>query len=158
MVMTNGIKKGKGGERELLNILQGQLDLVFLRRGYQPPELKRTGYQQSDNGGYDITGLDWLALEVKRCETLNLDAWWGQAKAQAKLGQAAVLAYRQNHKPWRFRLVGFLKVNEGRALRMLADVNLSTFLEWVRLRCESELDDFEAKRSFKWYPAALPSC
>jgi hypothetical protein len=141
--VTNGIKKGKAAERELLNILQGGLDEVYLRRGYAPPELKRTGYQQSDGGGYDITGLDWLALEVKRCEQLQLDAWWTQAKGQAKHGQVPVLVYRQNRKPWRVRMVGMLQVCNVRALRMLADINLATFLTWVKMRCEAEIDAFE---------------
>jgi hypothetical protein len=141
--MTNGIQKGKAGERELLNLLQGAINEVYLRRGYQPPELKRSGYTQSDGGGCDVMGLDWLAIEVKRCERLELADWWIQAKKQAKHGQIPVLIYRQSRKPWRVRMCGLLQVCNARALRMLADINISTFLAWLKMRCEADLDAFE---------------
>jgi hypothetical protein len=143
--MSNpGKQKGDRGERELLQAMQELLNAVHASRGYQAPQLQRTGYQQSGDGGYDIAGLPWLALEVKRCEDLRLAEWWKQAKQQARPGQVAVLGYRQNRKPWRFRIVSLLQVKDNRALRVLADINLETFFEWVRLRCGAEIDAYEA--------------
>ena len=81
--------KGKGGEREFAKLLQEGLGIEFNRN-----------LDQVRNGGYDLVGLDKLAIEVKRCETLCIPAWWRQAISQAKEGQTPVLAYRQSRMPW----------------------------------------------------------
>lgn len=136
----HGIRKGKTGEREIVQHLQDAVDSVYLLRGLTSPEIKRSSYKQSNNGGCDIEGLPWLAIEVKRHENLShLGTWWEQAKSQATQGQTPVLVYRQNGKPWRVRMVSLLQVKGNRMLRTLADINLATFLTWVRLRCEAEI-------------------
>lgn len=96
--------KGARGEREVIDILQPIVDNAYRAAGLQPPCLKRTSSMQADGGGCDVHGIDWLALEVKRCETLQLEAWWRQCLAQAKPGQMPVLVYRQNSRQWRARL------------------------------------------------------
>lgn len=96
--------KGARGEREVIDLLQPIVDNAYRAVGKEPPRLQRTSSTQADGGGCDVCGLDWLALEVKRCETLQLDAWWRQCLAQAKPGQLPVLVYRQNSRQWRVRL------------------------------------------------------
>ena len=78
--------KGKRGEREVVKVLQPTVNKVFEARGLEPPVMFRN-QNQSFQGGYDIDGLPWLALEVKRQETLNLNAWWGQAKRKSKVAR-----------------------------------------------------------------------
>ena len=86
--------KGAQGERELANELTAELGVKVARNLLQVRE-----------GGYDLKGLP-IALEVKRQESLNLKAWWGQTIDQA--GELLpVLAYRQNRKPWKFILPAY---------------------------------------------------
>jgi hypothetical protein len=95
--------KGARGEREVIDMLQPIVDTAYRSAGLEPPKLKRTSSMQADGGGCDVHGLDWLALEVKRCEKLQLDNWWCQCLQQAKLGQMPVLMYRQSKRQWRAR-------------------------------------------------------
>ena len=95
--------KGSRGEREIIAMMQPVIDTAYLQAGKEPPRLKRTSSTQADGGGCDVCGLDWLALEVKRCEVLQLNGWWQQCVQQARPGQVPVLCYRQNSKPWLFR-------------------------------------------------------
>lgn len=87
-------EKGARAERELANLLAENLSLEIRRNLIQ--------YQ---SGGFDLTGLPW-ALEVKRCETLNIKGWWTQACQQSEAGPEAdklpALAYRRSRQPWRF--------------------------------------------------------
>jgi hypothetical protein len=96
--------KGARGEREIIDLLQPVVDAAYQAAGKVPPHLKRTSSMQADGGGCDVHGIDWLALEVKRCETLQVEAWWRQCLQQAKPGQLPVLVYRQNGRTWRARL------------------------------------------------------
>ena len=96
--------KGARGEREVIDLLQPIVDTAYKAVGLEPPQLKRTSSMQADGGGCDVHGLPWLALEVKRCETLQIESWWRQCCAQAQPGQLSVLVYRQNGRKWRARL------------------------------------------------------
>ena len=90
--MPKAITKGKSAERELAKLL-GEVGRLQLSRNLG----------QSRDGGHDLTGIPGVALEVKRCERLNIPAWWLQAVEQAKsAGLVPVLAYRQSRKPWHF--------------------------------------------------------
>jgi Holliday junction resolvase len=83
--------KGARGERELARLLAEELGTDITRNLLQTRE-----------GGHDLDGLP-VALEVKRQEALNINAWWRQAVAQAEAsGLAPALAYRQSRKPWKF--------------------------------------------------------
>lgn len=83
--------KGARGERELANLLAEHLGTEISRN-----------LLQTRQGGHDLDGLPF-ALEVKRHEQLNLNAWWTQATRQAEsAGLPPALAYRQSRKPWRF--------------------------------------------------------
>lgn len=90
--------KGAVGEREFASVLQEEVDKFT--RGIT----MRRNLEQTQCGGFDIVGLPWLALEVKRQETLHLGQWWQQCLAQAG-GRVPVLAYRQNRMPWRVRML-----------------------------------------------------
>ncbi len=85
--------KGARAERELANLLAEELGTEISRN-----------LLQARQGGHDLDGLPF-ALEVKRHEHLNINAWWCQATRQAEsAGLPPALAYRQSRKPWRFIL------------------------------------------------------
>lgn len=93
--------KGAIGERELASLLTLWGTEVGMGLALQ------RNLDQVRDGGHDLTGLeDWgLAVECKRHETLSINAWWGQAVRQGVKAKAIpVLAYRQNRKPWKFRI------------------------------------------------------
>lgn len=101
--------KGQRGEREAAALLMGwSKEVVQTMREYgvEVPdvELVRNLNQArvGSGGSYDLIGLDWLALEVKRQETLNVSAWWAQTVRQKQPGQIAFLMYRQNNRKWQF--------------------------------------------------------
>lgn len=139
--------KGKRAEREIVAALQPVVNRVFFEynteaadRGVsrlETPILQRNTLQ-SDRGGYDIVGLDWIAPEVKRCEVLNLKAWWRQAKAQAKSGQTPVLFYRQNGSKWRVRMMGILQAG-SRRVHTQVEVSLEAFLSYFEERLKQEI-------------------
>lgn len=97
-----GRAKGASGERELAALLIEWADSLGMAL-----EVKRN-LEQVRGGGHDLVGLECygMAVEVKRVEALALVNWWDQAVRQAKQagGLIPVLAWRQNRKPWRFRI------------------------------------------------------
>jgi len=119
--------KGARGEREVIDMLQPMVDAAYQAAGKDPPQLKRTSSMQADGGGCDVHGLPWLALEVKRCETLALDAWWRQCCDQAQLGQLAVLVYRQNKRKWSVRCLLQIAVTNT---FVIADISIEDFLRY----------------------------
>lgn len=97
--------KGQRGEREFATTLEKWSQPVLAAIGGDAAVMMRRNLQQSREGGHDLVGLDWLAVEVKRHETLSLPAWWRQTVDQAgRIGGIPFLAYRQNRSPWRFRV------------------------------------------------------
>jgi hypothetical protein len=94
--------KGAAGEREVKLILRSILAPVYLHHNIELPDIERN-LEQSRGGGYDLKGLEWLAIEVKRQERSNLKAWWEQTLAQAKEGQIPLLLHRANNQKWRAR-------------------------------------------------------
>lgn len=83
--------KGKRGEEELANILNGY--------GFQ---VKRGGSLTFGNVP-DITGLPDIHIEVKRVEALNVDKAMAQAErdSAAFLDGMPTLFYRKNRGSWR---------------------------------------------------------
>lgn len=86
------VSKGKRGEREVCDELQPTVDSVAKALGMSAPRVRRN-LQQSGDGGEDILGLPWYAIEVKRCETLALDRWWQQCVTQARRKAAMASAW-----------------------------------------------------------------
>lgn len=97
--------KGQRGEREFACLIQEwSAPVIALVGNAEAIELRRN-LMQSREGGHDLVGIPWLAVEVKRQENLALPAWWRQTVEQAeRVGAIPFLAYRQNRCPWRFRL------------------------------------------------------
>lgn len=155
-------QKGKRGEREAVKVLQPAIDEVWKwlygKADYNPemdaaqtigmsmmkwdmrPQLFRN-QNQSFEGGYDIDGLEWMALEIKRCETLNLNKWWEQTMRQEGAGQTGVLMYRQSRKPWRIQMMGRI-VYDNQSMEYVntrVDITLEDFLSWFKSRLLVEI-------------------
>jgi hypothetical protein len=133
-------RKGRRGEIEVRDLLQTVVTKVYTEANKPPPVMKRN-LEQVREGGADIAGLEWLALEVKYQEKENINAWWNQAKAQAN-GDARipVLVHRANNNPWRCRMYGYLQP-PGSPLRVVTtvDIPVEAFLAYVELRLRHQL-------------------
>lgn len=102
---VNGRNKGKAGEREAANVLVGWAKEVGVEIGIE------RNLTQTRGGGHDLSGLEpfGLAVEVKRHENPNLPGFWRQAVKQGELaGCTPVLMWRQNRRPWAFRVRAFV--------------------------------------------------
>lgn len=132
--------KGQRGEREVAKLLQPVVNEVYVAAGFAPPLFKRN-LMQSREGGYDIVGLDWLALEVKRQETLNVNTWWKQTIEQAGEKQTPVLIYRKNHGKWRVMMYGVLLCNfrDIDGMSVPVDISFDSFLKYFKMRIEYEI-------------------
>lgn len=131
MTKINIRKKGQRAEREVIELLQPIVDRIYTKNGLEPPLLQRNTLQ-SHAGGYDIVGLDWLALEVKFQETEHINTWWAQAKRQAKPNQVPVLIWRKSRAPWQVKMVMTAAVGKAR-IAMPVVISLESFLlyfEW----------------------------
>lgn len=86
--------KGASAEREIANMLEAELGTGVKRR-----------LGQARDCGHDLEGTDPFAVEVKRCETINMPKWFRQVeKAAAEAGLRPAVAYRRNGEPWRVRV------------------------------------------------------
>lgn len=133
-------EKGKRAEREAVKLLQPIINEVYGKYGLEIPELQRN-QMQSHKGGYDIVGLEWLALEVKHQETLHISDWWSQTVRQAGEERTPVLIYKQNRVKWRVVMYGFLPAG-GDWIdwpRTPVDITLEAFLTYFRVRLLQEV-------------------
>lgn len=137
--------KGQRGEKELCKLLQPHVDKVYAEHGLESPSLERN-LSQTRDGGFDIAGLDWIALEVKRVESLNINQWWDQTVAQAQGGRTPVLAYRQNHKPWRVVMRGYLD-GGGRLVQARVEISKEKFIHWFEVKLDQYLRSFVLEQS-----------
>lgn len=131
------LDKGKRGEREIIKLLQPIVEEECSLIKKESTLLQRN-LLQSDIGGADLHGLDWLSIEVKFQETLQLKQWWEQTLRQTKSHQIPVLFYRKSRTPWRVRLYGDFKAC-GINLTYPADIELESFLSYFRLLLKSFL-------------------
>lgn len=132
--------KGQQAERDVCALLQPAVDAVFLWNKEEPPKLCRN-LQQTQDGGFDISGLEWLALEVKhhaKVTPSGLAAWWAQTLEQAGDTREPVLFYRGNGIPFRVRFLGWWQA-ESVAKRVVVDVSVEDFLEWFHWRAHFDL-------------------
>jgi hypothetical protein len=130
-------EKGKRAEREVVKLLQPVVNRVCEKLGREPPLLERN-LMQSHRGGHDIVGLEWIAIEVKHHETLQVNQWWEQTKRQAGAEREAVLLFKQNRIKWSVLLFGYLDSGQSR-VRCPCQVSLEAFLVWFEIRLTSEL-------------------
>lgn len=143
----HGLNKGKQGEREVANALNAVVRTVLERHGYTEETIEnleravQRNQNQSAVGGRDLVGTFGFAVEVKRQETLAVDAWWRQCVAQAeRVREVPVLVYRQNRKPWRVRLPGAVHApGVQTAHTCVVEVPLPDFLVLFQLTVESAL-------------------
>jgi hypothetical protein len=140
MKPANAIKKGKSAEREVVAML-GQVVAEVYQGRDDMPELFRTGYQQSDDGGSDVGGIPWLACEVKFHKQLSINTWWEQCAAQASKRQTPVLFYKVAHKGWRVRMAGVLHCGTCNEVytNAVVDISPEDFLEYFRKRLLAEI-------------------
>ena len=124
-------KKGKTAEREVINrIIQPIVDTVCRELSIVDIPVIARNLQQSDSGGFDLIGLPWYAIEVKRCETLQLARWWAQTTRQASKNQVPLLIYRQNRKKWRVQMPCFVPYFGGGGVWIKSDIDLQDFERW----------------------------
>lgn len=148
-------RKGAGGELEIIKLLQPIVDEVCAELGKARIELIKDTRQRYEKKRYDIFGLPWMALEIKRVENQSgLGGWWRQVKEATQPGQTSVLAYRQNHMPWKVRMRVYISVVKGgwtdgrdgresiyvKPVRVLmtVDVTWEQFIVWFRQRVIAE--------------------
>ncbi len=149
-------RKGAQGELEIIKLLQPIVDQVCAEAGKVRIELVKDTRQRYEKKRYDIFGMPWMALEIKRAENLSgLGTWWRQIKEATQPGQTSVLCYRPNHTVWKVRMRVPVSVVKGgwtegtetnpsiyvRPVRVLmtVDVSWEQFLVWFRTKLKYEL-------------------
>lgn len=88
----NSRDKGKRGELEAAAFLRGM--------GFEGA--RRTGQFAGYTGeADDVTGVEGLHLEIKRCEQIRILDWIRQAERDSKLrGTIPVVMFRRSREPW----------------------------------------------------------
>lgn len=144
--------KGCRAERQVVQILQPVVTKVYSELGCpedQIPQLERN-LMQSHKGGYDLVGIEWMALEVKHQETLHINQWWNQTKSQVqtrvdsagnRVEQSPVLFYKQNRTKWRVMMFGQLPLPNDRKVRCPVDISLESFMLYFEHRLKMEIQN-----------------
>lgn len=123
--------KGINGEREIILMLQIIVDNEYFNYpNLMAPKLERN-QNQSVSGGYDLVGLNWVGIEVKRCEKIEIKKWFNQVTKACKKKEVPIILFRQNFKHW--RVIG--KSHENKPVEIL----LANFLDWFRLRIRNQI-------------------
>lgn len=140
--MVNIRTKGASGEREICDKLNAILSNVL--KQLELPEPPKPAFQRNQNqsavGGSDITNPFGLCIEVKRHETLNVNAWWGQVMTASKeFGGFPVLLYRQNGKrKWNCVIMTQAPLSNSQMKQMtvkstISDEDFETFAyHWIK--------------------------
>jgi hypothetical protein len=135
----NGRVKGRAAEHEVIRLLQPILNRVYQDLGLEPPTMKRN-LEQVRGGGYDLVGLSWLALEVKRQENINVPLWWAQTIRQAGKTKVPVLVYRRNRERWKVVMKARLHLTAGEPGYLArAEISWDDFVLWLEKRLHYEL-------------------
>lgn len=135
--MVNVKSKGMSGEREVIMMLQAEIDKVVKESGCERVVLRRN-LEQVRSGGADVEGLEWIEVEVKRREGEDVKKWWAQvSEAARKSGERRggavepVLLWRENRGKWKVRMrVGVER--DGKWWKVPGMVELEVFLWWFR--------------------------
>jgi hypothetical protein len=132
--------KGGRGEREVIALMQPIVDRVCDANGHARFEIRRNYTQRFAAKEYDLIGVPWMALEVKRVEEQSgLEGWWRQVIAATRDGQVSVLLYRQNNRPWKARFRTLLDTGGERHVRATVTVDIETFLVWFEVTLDNYL-------------------
>lgn len=137
----NSRAKGQRGERAVADMLNTVMARVCDQVGCGPVRLTRN-LVQARNGGHDLVGIDWAAIEVKWYAEIksHLPRWWAQTLRQAEEANAEpILIYKANGSRWHVRMFGRLEIEPGRRLRVPVDISLDDFLAWFEKRAAVEL-------------------
>jgi hypothetical protein len=173
--------KGRKAEYEVIELLQPIVDKCFVEvTGQLGVQLRRnenqTGRASNRFGGpadaFDVAGLDWMALEIKRQEPNDVtlehrrNIWWNQCKeAAAMKGRGGiilttpeghwiyeripVLIYRRNREQWKARMFvyitmdGGLDFQSGERIRTAADFKFDAFCLWFETKLKMMLTGFK---------------
>lgn len=145
--------KGKEGEREVARTLNSIILPLLEKHGLPTPErdIVQRNQNQSAVGGSDLSNTFGLCIEVKRQEALSINTWWKQAVEAAKHNnETPVLIYRQNRKPWRVVMIGWLPLPaaDGTWASTSARVEFDwdTFKEWFHNWVDRKLENGEKVR------------
>jgi hypothetical protein len=131
--------KGANGEREVIGLLQPVVDRVCAECGQVQLVLKRNYSQRFAAKQYDVEGVPWMALEVKRVENQSgVGSWWRQTLAATRPGQVPVLFYRQNHRPWMVRTRLPVVAGGRTVVRCTVTMDVTSFLVWFEYRLKSD--------------------
>lgn len=162
------IQKGKRAERQVAGLLNVVVERVCSKLGVDFQKLKRN-LAQTQQGGFDLEGVDWIAIEIKHHAKPALNSWWAQCLAQAGptslQGSALqgghtspqggstlhykgvgglyrrepVLIWKTNGGQWQVRMFGRLEIEPGRRLRVVTNISMDDFLAWFERRLEVEI-------------------
>lgn len=152
MSKINSRAKGATGEREIATMLNTIIAEELRGFGHNDEVVEKYKYfvQRNQNqtavGGCDLVNTFEFAIEIKRCQTLQINKWWEQCVRQAEaLIKQPILLYRQNNKPW--RCVMFGKVcgeilatgAEYYSVKTPCDIGIDPFLELFRVYARQAL-------------------
>lgn len=132
------IQKGKRAERDVASRLNEILRTVGNRLQVEHPRLARN-LKQTQIGGFDLDGLDWIAIEIKHHKTVCLPAWWRQTLAQAGTTREPVLIWKPHGGKWNVRMFGRLEIEKGRRIKCVVDIDWDSFAMWFEKRAELEM-------------------
>jgi hypothetical protein len=121
MAIKSPKSKGASGEREAAAILeQWGIELGYVL------DISRN-LEQTRGGGYDLDGVEGLAIEIKRVESNSINSWWKQTLGQAeKKNEVPFLMHRKNRQPWSFRVRSRVAMDcEGRWELVVMDIDLT---------------------------------
>lgn len=137
--------KGQVGEREICQLLENLTLPILAACGYSKPAkpLFQRNQNQSAVGGSDITNPFGLCIEVKRQETLQVNAWWKQCvTASEEFGGVPIVMYRQNGKrKWNFVMEAFLPVTPMKQVLRRVTVDQEDFESWFKYYIETWLKE-----------------
>lgn len=132
--------KGGRGEREAITVLQPIVDKVTEELGQPQFLLERNTKQRFAPKQYDLIGVPWVALEIKRHESLSgIEGWWRQVQEATNKNQTSVLMYRQNHQKWKFRIRVPVRVTDNVFVHMTVTTDTESFLCWFEQLLRAKL-------------------
>lgn len=132
-------RKGAQGERDVLNAFRDIMRNVETELTEQGVAIvARSDFAtrkriERGTSNRDIGNIPIISIEVKRNESLNVNAAWEQAVRQADGGLLPVLVYRFNREPWRVRTWGALTSYDGTGkivAYVVSEVSLVDFLSY----------------------------
>ena len=133
MPRINGRNKGANAEREAAKWLK-----INFKLEHEPErnlEQVRFGGKGKTQKGFDLQGFQPFCFEIKRCEKLDLRAWWVQCvHAVTDEYPVPVVMFRQNRGKWRFLITareiglknGFICLEEMEFKRWVDKLLLTT--------------------------------